>query len=181
MRYLRATILLAGWSSLAFAATNCSSTSGGNSGGSCVPGDNDGINGIGEGVHPVLVNVSDTAFAVGGVDSGSTERNIATQNLDSVTLTLTNVGNKPHDMVIQCIPSGLPAGCPQTSCFPGDAGLPAGYVTLVPALEPGQSTTTSFVTPAVEGEYQFISDEPGDTKSDADGGLTGLVGDFVLM
>ncbi len=148
-----------------------------------MPGDNDGING---GAYPVLLSVSDTGFTVGGVDSGSTEPNIAVQNLGNVTLTLTNTGTKPHDMVIECISSDLAAGCPQTSCFPnpGDAVSTPGSITLVPTLQPGDSKTIMFVTPAVEGAYPFISDVPGDeTKYNAaDGGVTGrLVGEFVLM
>jgi hypothetical protein len=121
----------------------------------------------------VLMSVSDTAFAVGGLDSGSDQRNIAVQNSSSVTLTLTNVGTKQHDFIVQCIPTGLGAGCPTQSCFPSTANMFA--------MSPGQSSTTTFVTPAVEGAYQFISDEPGDTQVGVDGVVTGLVGEFVLM
>lgn len=138
--------------------------------GQCTPDDQDGVNG---GNYVVLVSVSDTGFAVGGVDSGSTEPNIAIQNLGNVTLTLTNTGQKPHDMTIECIPTGLGAGCPATSCFPANANIAT--------LEPGQSMTTTFVTPAVEGAYPFISDEPGDVETSSDGSVTGLVGEFVLM
>ena len=82
---------------LALTGASCSSTEGSGSGSSglnggssmsCTPDDADGING---GDYPVLLNVSDTAFTVGGADSGSTEPNIATQNLGDVTLTLTNI------------------------------------------------------------------------------------------
>jgi hypothetical protein len=174
----------AAWFGMALSAVNCSSGSSGNGANSCTPGDADGITGAGN--YPVLVNVSDTGFAVGGVDSGSTESNITTQNIQTVTLTLTNVGTKPHDMVIECIPTGLPAGCAQTSCFPNpdDAGSTPGSTTLVPTLQPGASKAVMFVTPAVEGAYTFISDVPGDdTHYDpADGGVTGnLVGEFNLM
>jgi hypothetical protein len=86
---------------------------------------------------------------------------------------LTNVGTKPHDMVIGCIPTGLPRGCPTTSCFPKNANIPA--------LDPGKSVTLTYKVPLVEGAYQFTSDEPGDTDNGADGGLTGLVGEFVLI
>jgi CARDB protein len=137
---------------------------------SCNPDDRDGVVG---GNQTVLVSVSDTDFAVGGVNSGSTERNIAVQNSSTVTLTLTNVGTKPHDLHIACIPTGLPANCPATSCFPDHANIPA--------LTPGDSTTVTFVTPAEEGAYQFTSDVDGDTSIDADGGVTGLVGELVLM
>jgi hypothetical protein len=152
-------------------ATGCSNS--GSDSDSCNPGDQDGVTG---GTNVVLVNVSDTEFAVGGVDSGSTEPNIAVQNLSTVMLTLTNTGTKPHGMQIACIPTGLPAGCPSLSCFPGSANIPA--------LAPGASVTTTYVTPAVEGAYQFTdpaSDADGGATGDADGGITGPVGEFVLM
>jgi hypothetical protein len=169
---------------LALTAANCGSGGAGTTG--CTPGDSDGVNGTNGGDYPILVNVSDTGFTVGGVDSGSTESNITTQNLQTVTLTLTNVGTKPHDMVVECIPSGLPAGCARTSCFPNpaDAGMAPGSVTLVPIVQPGESKTVMFVTPAIEGAYPFISDVPGDdTHYDStDGGATGsLLGEFNLM
>jgi hypothetical protein len=157
---------------LAFAlllASGCNASSDSND--SCKPADQDGVIGGTETVT-VLLSVSDTGYAVGGVDSGSTEPNIAVQNLSHVMLTLTNVGARPHGMHIACIPTGLPAGCPAMSCFPDNANIPT--------LAPGDNATVTFVTPAVEGAYQFTSDEAGDT-SDADGGVTGLVGEFVLM
>jgi hypothetical protein len=165
-------------------AAGCGSSSSGTTGSdvngdddSCTPGDNDGISG---GAYTVLVNVSDTAYAVGGVDSGSTSPNIAVQNFGNVTLTLTNVGTRPHDLVVQCIPSGLPATCSmQTSCFPGMAASIPGYIAIVPSVDPGMSATVTFMSPAVEGAYQFVSDDPGDTG--ADGGVSGPIGEFVLM
>jgi len=126
----------------------------------CTPGDQDGVIG-GQGV--VLLSVSDAQFAVGGVDSGSTQRNITIQNRTEVTLTLTNVGTKPHSFVIACIPTFLPAGCPQTSCFPEEAD--------VPPVDPGKSATTRFVIPRVEGAYAFSSDVAGDDT---------LIGQFVV-
>ena len=139
-------------------------------GNSCQPGDQDGVLG---GTKTVLLSVSDTAFAVGGVDSGSMQRNIAAENSSRLTLTLTNVGEKPHSFVVACIPSELPAACPQTSCFPEEANISA--------LAPGASVTVMFDTPAVEGAYQFTSDVEGDTTTDKDGIVSGLVGEFVLM
>jgi hypothetical protein len=59
------------------------------------------------------------------------------------------------------------------SCFPDDANIPT--------LQPGSSTTVMFTTPAVEGAYPFRSDFDGDTTTEADGGVSGLVGEFVLM
>ena len=155
---------------------------GGAGGNACFSNDNDGICG---GTNTILVSVSDTGFSVGGVDSGSMEPNIAVENLSNVALTLTNVGTRPHDMVVECIPSGLPPQCPRMSCFNNpDGAMATGPVTLVPTLQPGQSMTVTFATPAVEGAYPFLSDVPGDATSydPADGGVTGnLVGEFVLM
>ena len=128
---------------------------------SCMPDDQDGVIG---GDNKVLLNVSDTGFAVGGVNSGSTQPNIAVQNTSNVTLTITNVGTKPHGFHVACRATDLPAGCPQMACFPDEAN--------VPAIAPGASVTVMFSTPAVEGEYEFTSDEPGDEA---------LVGEFVLM
>jgi hypothetical protein len=174
--------------SLAVLAAHCGGSKGGgdddNDNDPCSTGDADGIAG---GPATELVSVSDTGFTVGGVDSGSTEPNIAFQNLAVVTLTLTNTGTKPHDMVVLCIPTGLPAMCMNpTSCFPNpdDAGATtSGAVTLVPTLQPGQSATVTFTAPIVEGTYGFFSDVAGDNTSvAADGGVSGnLQGEFVLM
>lgn len=137
----------------------CSSGAGGEAD-ECAPDDVDGIVG---GSTTVLVNVSDTGYAVGGVNSGSTQPNIAVQNSSSVKLTLTNVGSRPHAFRIACIPTGLPAGCPQKSCFPDSAS--------VAELAPGDSVTVTFTTPAVEGAYSITSDQAGDSD---------LLGQFVL-
>ncbi|MEO7037162.1 MAG: hypothetical protein ABI548_24625 [Polyangiaceae bacterium] len=137
---------------------------------SCQPYDHDAVAG---GTNNVLLTVSDTAFGVGAPGSGSTQRNIAVENSSVVKLTVTNVGKKPHSLVVACIPSELPAGCPQTSCFPDEANLQP--------IDPGDSVTVTFDTPAVEGAYQFTSAVDGDTMTDKDGNVTGLVGEFVLM
>jgi hypothetical protein len=135
--------------------------------------DADGVNGMNAGTVVIDLTVSDTAFSVGAPDSGSTEANITVQNLATVSLTMTNVGSTPHDFVVQCLPTPNPNGCPPESCFPASANLPA--------LKPGASATATFMTPAHEGGYRFISDEPGDTQTSTDGGVTGLVGQFNLM
>lgn len=161
------------WSLFAGAAvalnTACSNTASDDNG-SCRSDDQDGAVG---GNNTVLLNVSDTGFAVGGVNSGSTQPNIAVQNSSNVKLTLTNVGTTPHSLHIACIPTYLPASCPALSCFPEAANIPA--------MAPGERVTVSFMTPATEGAYQFISEEPGDTEIGLDGQLTGIVGQFVLM
>jgi FtsP/CotA-like multicopper oxidase with cupredoxin domain len=145
---------------LAVLGSACSSDAGDDDNG-CAPDDQDGVVG---GTTKVLLNVSDTGYAVGGVKSGSTQPNIAVQNSSSVTLTITNVGSTPHGFQIACIPTELPAGCPQESCFPDN--------TSIDAIEPGDSVTVTFDTPAVEGAYAFTSDQPGDEA---------LLGQFVLM
>jgi hypothetical protein len=138
--------------------------------GSCNPGDENGFVG---GVNTVKLSVSDTAFAVGGVGSNSSEPNIAVENSSTVTLTVTNTGTKPHSFKVACIPSGLPAGCEQMSCFPDAADIPA--------IAPGDSVTVTFFTPALEGVYRFFSDEEGDSSLGGEGNETGLAGEFVLM
>jgi len=145
-----------------------SGTSGDDNG--CTPGDQDGIVG---GNNRIELAVSDTGFGVGAPDSGSTEPNITVQNLAMVTLVMTNIGTKPHDLVIECMPTPNTKGCPTQACFPAAANIPA--------VQPGKSATVMFETPATEGAYTFTSDEPGDTETAADGGVTGLVGEFNLM
>jgi len=137
----------------------------------CTPDDQDGVIGS---VATFLVSVSDTAFAVGGVDSGSTEPNIAVQNSTQVTLTLTNTGEKAHDLTISCIPTSLPPSCNRPlSCFPTEANIGP--------LLPGESKTVTFKAPLVEGAYRFISDLDGDTSTDDHGTVSGLVGEFVVL
>jgi hypothetical protein len=152
--------LVAATMPLCVAATACGSDDDDNQENACTPDDQDGVIG---GKSTVLLAVSDTEFSVGGVGSGSTQRNITIQNSSQVTLTLTNTGTKPHSFVVACIPSGLPAGCEQTSCFPTEANIAP--------LEPGASKTTTFTVPAVEGAYPFSSGVPGDEA---------LLGQFVL-
>ena len=144
---------------IVFVLVACSNSTSG-SADSCTPDDQDGVIG---GTMAVLLTVSDDAFAVGGVDSGSTQRNITVQNATNVTLTLTNVGTKPHSFVVDCIKSDLPAGCPQKSCFPKAADIPP--------VDPGKSVTVKFTAPLVEGAYPFHSDVDGDDD---------LTGQFVL-
>jgi hypothetical protein len=158
------------WFVLALLATSACSSSASDDNDSCNPDDADGVVG---GVNTLKLSVSDTAFAVGGVDSNSTEPNIAVQNSSTVKLTATNTGTTPHSFKVACIPSELPAGCEQTSCFPDAANIPA--------IAPGDSVTVTFDTPAVEGTYQFFSDEDGDTSAGGEGNYSGLVGEFVLM
>lgn len=164
---LRSLALAGACVGLAFAATRCTSSGSTASGDPCNP-DQNGTSG---GTSVVNLTVSDTAFAVGSPDSGET--NVTVENGDSVVLTFTNVGTKPHDLVISCLQTPNTMGCPSESCFAGDAGIPP--------VQPGASVTTTIVTPQHEGSYPFYSDVPGDTEANADGGLVGLLGAFNLM
>jgi hypothetical protein len=147
---------------LLVAAARCSSTDSV----SCFPD----ANGVSGGARVIDVVVTDTAFSVGSADAAF-EPNITVENLATVQLTVQNAGTKPHDFVVDCLPTPNSAGCPAESCFPAAADLPA--------IAPGQSASTTFMTPAHEGSYRFSSDLPGDVP--ADGGATSLVGAFVLM
>jgi hypothetical protein len=131
-------------------------------------------NGIQGGSAVIFLTVSDRAFTVGAADAGSTQPNITIENATTVTLTLNNVGTKPHDLVVSCQQTPNNEGCPMQSCFPPAANIAP--------VQPGQSTMTMFVAPFKEGAYQFISDLPGDTKPGPGAGeATGLVGEFLLM
>ncbi len=130
-------------------------------------------NGISGGKQVIDLTVSDTAFTVGAAEGGPGEPNITVENATVVTLTMSNVGTKPHDFVIRCLATPNASGCPAQSCFAADAGIPP--------LQPGESATTVLVAPVHEGTYPFVSDLPGDTQTSEDGGVTGLVGQFVLL
>jgi hypothetical protein len=105
-------------------------------------------------------------------DTGFTPIILKTQNSAQVTLTLTNNGTKPHDFVMGCVSISYP-GCPFQYCFPPDANIAS--------LPPGGTATTTFVTPFVEGIYDFRSDLPGDSQTASDGGISGLRGQFVVQ
>jgi hypothetical protein len=131
---------------LAVAAARCAdSTGAGADGGACGPSDQDGLNG---GSSTLDLTVDDDAFA---------PIILKAQNLSTVTLTLSNTGTRPHDFVVDCLPTPNDNGCPTTSCFPDAA--------VIPAVAPGASASTTFVTPNPEGIYDFRSDLPGDTMT----------------
>ena len=122
--------------------------------------DTDGLNG---GCYTFDLTVTDTGFS---------PVILKAQNLGLVTLHLTNAGTKPHDFVMGCIPVSFP-GCPAQSCFSSAANIPS--------VAPGGSATATFATPNPEGIYLFRSDVNGDSQVDADGGASGLVGQFVVQ
>jgi hypothetical protein len=121
----------------------------------------------------LLVTVSDTAFTAGSPDAGSMEPNLTVQNATHVTLTLTNVGTRPHDFVVHCLATPNSLGCPTKSCFPAAADIAA--------VAPGQSKTVTFTVPFPEGTYDFVSDLPGDTQTSEDGGKSDLAGVFNVI
>jgi hypothetical protein len=98
--------------------------------------DSDGISG------------GDAGFALTVTDEAFSPVILKTQNLANVTLTLTNAGTKPHDLVVDCMGS---------ACFPDAASIPP--------LAPDATASTHFVAPYTEGIYVFRSDLPGDTQT----------------
>jgi hypothetical protein len=127
---------------LVAAAVHCSTS---DASGGCGPADGDGVNG---GNVTLDLTVTDDAFS---------PIILKAQNLSTVTLTLSNAGTRPHDFVVDCLPTPNANGCPTTSCFPDAAAIG-------PVL-PDASATTTFVTPNPEGIYTFRSDQPGDTQT----------------
>jgi hypothetical protein len=106
---------------LAAAAIHCSSNG---EGGTCGSADQDGLSG---GAVTLDLTVNDDAFS---------PVILKTQNRAAVTLTLTNAGTRPHDFVVDCLPTPNGNGCPSTSCFPD-----GGAIGSVPpdCVSPGRS------------------------------------------
>jgi hypothetical protein len=129
--------------------------------GVCYP-DNDGING---GSYTIDLVVDDTGFLASEVgdagDGGVTKNIIATQNDAQVTLTLTNMGTKPHGFQVKpasVCPAypNLPVGCSPEASFPAGS--------TIPTLAPGASMTVTFDTPTPDGLlYPFYSPVPADS------------------
>ena len=123
----------------------------------CYP-DNDGTNG---GSYTIELTVDDTGFTASSPDGG-TKDIISTQNDAQVTLTLTNMGTKPHGFEVlrtSVCPAyaDLPAGCSPFASFPSGS--------TIPPIEPGKSATVTFDTPTPDGViYPFISNAPGDSS-----------------
>jgi hypothetical protein len=126
----------------------------------CVPPDSDGVTG---GCYVFDVTVDDTGFA---------PVILKAQNVSQITINLENTGTKAHDFVVGCVPIDYP-GCPAQFCFSAKA--------RIASVPPGGSGTATFMTPYVEGIYDFRSDSPADSKTATDGGLTGLWGQFVVQ
>jgi hypothetical protein len=126
----------------------------------CQPPDTDGITG---GCYAFDVTVDDTGFS---------PTILKAENNGQVTITLKNAGTRPHDFTVGCVPISY-AGCPSQFCFPAAANIAT--------LAPGATATATFVTPYVEGIYDFRSDLPGDSQMTSDGGIGGLWGQFVVQ
>jgi hypothetical protein len=121
------------------------------------------------GTYTFDLNVDDTGFH---------PLVLSAENDATVTLTITNTGTRPHDFVLECLPTPNGSGCPAQSCFSAEASVPS-----VAPIEPGKSVTVTFVTPNVEGIYTFRSDLPGDSPNDVmtDAGEMGFSGQFVVL
>jgi hypothetical protein len=119
----------------------------------CQPDDADGVVG------------TSMTFDVTVDDDGFSPPILPAQNQTKVTLILHNTGTRPHDFVIDCMPTPNDVGCPMTSCFPPSAAIPA--------VEPGASATATFTVPNPEGIYYFHSDLPGDAETPCSAGARG--------
>jgi hypothetical protein len=129
----------------------------------CFP-DHDGICG---GSYTIDVTVDDTGFS---------KTVIGTQNDAYVTLTLRNIGTKPHGFAVECTsvtpayPS-IPKGCPSIACFPANS--------IIAPLEPCESKTIMFATPTPDSLlYPIKSTEPSDCDVP---GLNGSGAQWSLM
>jgi hypothetical protein len=112
-------------------------------------GDCDGYqDGISGGSYRLALTVTDDGFS---------PIVLKAQDDATVTLTITNHGTRPHDFTVECIPTPNGEDCPSASCFPDEA-MPG-------PIAPGDSVTSTFVTPHPEGIYAFHSDLPGDSQS----------------
>jgi hypothetical protein len=139
----------------------CSTSADGGEESACGPADSDGVNG---GCYAFTLTVQDTGFA---------PIILKAQNRAQVSVSLKNAGTKPHDFTVGCISTAGLNGCPPETCFPAAA-------TIAP-VPPGGVVTASFVVPNPEGIYVFRSDVPGDSQIGADGGASGLWGQFVVQ
>jgi hypothetical protein len=146
----RRAVLLGRLAALTLAAMVVGCSSNKDTGDSCTPDDADGFVG---GPVTILLTVDDTAFS---------RTSLTYENLSNVTMTLTNMGTKPHDFTVSCLATPNNLGCPTKSCFTG---------ANIPALDPGASATVMYTLPLVEGDYPYRSDLPGDEA---------LTGDFNL-
>ncbi|HKO51679.1 MAG TPA: hypothetical protein VJV79_28410 [Polyangiaceae bacterium] len=110
----------------------------------CTPDDADGV--ISEPAARLLT-VTDSEFE---------PKLLSTQNTSEITLTLKNIGARPHSFIVDCLPTPNSDGCPLESCFPSES--------KIEPVEPGEQVTVVFETPLVEGIYVFRSDVAEDAE-----------------
>jgi hypothetical protein len=119
------------YSAFALALAACSNSDKG------VGGDDQ--NGISGGTASFAVTVNDTAFM---------PTILTTENLSTVTLTLTNAGTKPHGFMVQCMGN---------ACFPDMA--------KIAPIDANATAMITFMVPFTEGIFTFASGAPGDTQT----------------
>ena len=131
-RSLTSALLLPMTIALGLLTVRCASDTGetAEDGGACSQPDQDGVIG---GSYTFEVDVSDTAFSPVVLKA---------QNAGKVTLTVKNVGTKPHDFVVQCL---TVQGC--LACFPDAA--------KVGPLDAGASATVTFTAPSSGASCAF--------------------------
>lgn len=108
----------------------------------CEPDDLDGIIG------------GEWSFALVVTDEQFSPLILKTQNSSTVNVSVENRGTRPHDFVIDCLPTPNEDGCPTESCFPPESAIAP--------IEPGATGVATFSTPRVEGIYTFRSSLDGD-------------------
>lgn len=129
---------------LALASAACSDD--GASEDACVPDDLDGVIG------------GDVTFEVTLDDDAFSPRILTAQNRALVTLTLSNDSSEARGFFVECLQTPNDDGCPTESCFPDEA--------RIEPIAPGESATTEFEVPLVEGAYTIVS-APGETEPSA--------------
>lgn len=137
----------------------CGGCGSSDAGDACMLGDADGVVG---GAVTFELTVDDTGFS---------PTILTAQNSADVTLTLHNIGSKPHGFVIDCLPTPNVNGCPATSCFSSSASIAA--------TAPGASAMSTFVVPRPEGIYYYHSNAAGDTPGPCMAGAIGC-GQFIV-
>lgn len=105
----------------------------------CAPDDFDGIQG------------GDVLFEVTVNDDGFRPLIFTAQNRANVTVTLTNEGSRPLGFWIECLKTPNDDGCPTEACFPDSA--------QIAPIEPGETATSEFEVPIVEGTYTVVAEE----------------------
>jgi hypothetical protein len=158
--YVRTMIRPSALLTMAFVVAGCGGNDSDGSGDDkCAPDDADGLTG------------GDAAFELDVFDDRFDPMILTAQDRTKITLTLHNMGTKPHDFVTDCVPTPNQDGCPMTSCFPMSA--------KIAPLGPGESAKATFVVPIVEGIYYYHSDVAGDVSGACAAGVSGC-GQFIV-